>query len=304
MKAEHPASRTFIVTFFAAPVLKPGGDPCRSEDHWWARVGQRAALTLPDLERELSRHRRALGKFQQDFFVGGALLDNRRLKANVQHLDVLPVDVDHGLSAPQVHERLSPWHHIIWHTYRHTPAAPRCRAVLPLARSVNAIEYARLWAWVTTRLDGAPDPQASDPSRACLLPPIRPDGTRAVTRVFSDAPLLDPDEVMPAPVAPVTPRPALPLARVLVPADRARDVAVRRLRESQAAREVVAGLLNAEIHGPLARRVACPRCGRDSVWFHLVPGKLTGARCDHRASCGWAGGLDLLLDHHGASHGI
>ena len=300
MSAGPAAPLRFRITTFRAPVLRPGGDPTASDDHTWPKYGLALALELHELEDALGQPRPFLGKYQGEFYVGGQLREDRRLAANVLGMDVVSLDVDHGLTAPEVHERLRPWQHVIWHTYRHRPEAPRCRAAIPLARTITGEEYRRVWAWGASVLGGYADAKAADPSRACMFPPLRPDGSRAVVRVFNGAPLLIPDEVMPAPPAPRTPSP--PLTRGRVSPDRADWEARQRLRTNENARQTAANLLDARVAGDRAERIVCPRCDRRSVWFWITPGKMTGARCDHLGSCGWFGGLDTLLDSRGALH--
>ena len=56
--------------------------------------------------------------------------------------------------------------------------------------------------------------------------------------------------------------------------------------------------LGARIRGECPQRraegVACPGCGRASVWFWIEPDRLKAACCNHLASCGWRGSLDDL----------
>lgn len=46
--------------------------------------------------------------------------------------------------------------------------------------------------------------------------------------------------------------------------------------------------------GTTARGMQCPRCGRPSAWFAVVPERWYGAACSHRQTCGWTGRLAEL----------
>jgi len=75
----------------------------------------------------------------------------------------------------------------------------------------------------------------------------------------------------------------------------------RRLREHRVPRENLAHALRARITNGQARKIVCPKCGKRSVWFHIEPGRMSGAECNHKKSCGWHGALDLLALMSGAS---
>ena len=40
--------------------------------------------------------------------------------------------------------------------------------------------------------------------------------------------------------------------------------------------------------------LSCPGCGDRSAWFWIQPGRFKGARCNHRARCGWFGHIEEL----------
>lgn len=75
-------------------------------------------------------------------FVGGYLRDGRRLKANVEHRQVLALDVDHG-------ENMDVWLDFdalgitgaMYTTHKHRPEKPRYRLVIPMDRPVSYEEY-------------------------------------------------------------------------------------------------------------------------------------------------------------------
>lgn len=58
-------------------------------------------------------------------------------------------------------------------------------------------------------------------------------------------------------------------------------------------RYTLAVALGAKISGDpqVARRIQCPSCDRNSVFFYIEPDRMRTARCGHRKSCGWWGFL-------------
>jgi len=297
-------SRLWTLTVFPAPRVRLSGPgPDRSEGVVWTRVGERLQLDLEELDAFLTEPVEARGKYACPYYVGGALRDNRRALSAVQRMSLLSLDVEGGPTTQEAHQAFLPWHHDIYTSWRHTPAEHRFRVVLPLARDVDGDAYRVIWAWAADRMGGGVDPQAKDPSRALFLPAIKPDGSRAVAKAWTEAPLLDPMPILdehrkrmaakrPPPVRP-------PPRRAYLPEDRARRLARHRLRADRGTRERAAAWLEARIRGSRAERIVCPSCGRPSVWFYLEPGAKSTASCNHLNSCGWWGHLDELLEQRG-----
>jgi len=187
-------------------------------------------------------------------------------------------------------------------SWSHTPDHPRFRVILPLLEPVPSDAWPQVWAWARERSGGHIDEACKDPSRLYLLP-AKPTFTapyRALVR-HQEGPLLtlDLDDL---PLLPPSPGRRTGTERVVLPADKARLVARYRLRNSREVRERAARWLDAHLAGGRAERIACPSCGRPSVWFWIEPGRMSTAQCDHRNSCGWWGHIDEILDARGISH--
>jgi hypothetical protein len=219
----------------------------------------------------------------------------QRKSANVVEVSCLVLDFDGG--DPEA--ALAAWsdHLVVLHTtWSHTEEEPRFRLVLPLARPVPLSRWQAAWLWAADRALGA-DVACKDPARLYFRPARpRPDAPhRAEVRGHE---LLDVLAVLPEP-SPAAPALRAAAAELHVPA-RLRDSAVRgRLMTDPASRERAAVDAGATLAGGDARRratgIVCPACGRPSVWYYLSPTRLRRARCNHRSSCGWTGGIELLL---------
>lgn len=248
----------------------------------------RALITFPVLAVE---NKLALPAWSPARFRRGAA----RKAGAVEDVSCLVLDFDAG----DPDDALADWadHLVVMHTtWSHTPEAPRFRLVVPLARPVPLISWARVWAWAAERAPGA-DVACKDPSRLYFRPALpRPDAPHR-TEVLVGA-LLDVLDVLPEP-PPAAPAVRLHAPELCVPS-RLRDSAVRgRLMTDPESRERAAIGAGATITGGTGLRratgVVCPACGRASVWFYLAPTRLRRARCNHRSTCGWTGGLELLL---------
>ena len=268
-------------------------------------MGELVELDLMELDSFLTTPVPAPGKYACPYYVGGALRDGRRALAAVQRMSVLSLDVEGGPTLQDAHEAFQPFHHVVYTSWRHAPQAHRFRLVLPLVRDVSSEAYRVLWAWAAARMGSGVDPQAKDPSRALFLPVVKPDGSRALTRVWSEAPPLDPAPILEDHRGLETktrPRPVkTPTRRTSVPEDQARRLARHRLRTDRGTRERAAAWLDAQVRGSRAEGVTCPSCGRPSAWFYLEPGAKSTASCNHLNSCGWWGHLDELLEQQGGT---
>lgn len=297
--------RTFTLTRFEPPVVRPGASADDADGVVWPVTGGRWTGDLDALVVFLTTPVSADGKFACPFFLVGAFEGDVRRNAMYQHASVVALDVEGGPTTREAHARFVDWFHVLYTTWRHTREDHRFRLVLPLARDVTAREYKLLWAVLARRLGVGADQQTKDLARALFLPAIRPDGRRAAAKAWTEAPLLDPDALLTEALALVGPgalvRPVRPLRPVSLPMDEARRLARRRLATEPEARQRAAAFLDANVRGRRADGVVCPQCGRPSVWFWLEPGRMGTARCNHRNSCGWYAPLDELLDAHGAS---
>lgn len=180
------------------------------------------------------------------------------------------------------------WRYLRHTTWSHTPAHPKGRLVLPLARPVPASRWGAAWAWAQARAPSL-DRKCCDPGRLYFLPAIpAPDHPHEAE--IHEGDLLDLADLCPAPPPPPPPPPRLPVPWFL-----RQRVASRRLLHDPLTREAFAAGLQARIRGEgrarRAERIPCPACGRPSVWFPIAPERQRRAYCNHRASCGWSGAL-------------
>lgn len=245
----------------------------------------RALITFPVIA---VAHKLDLPAWSPARFAAGS----ERKSRNVVEISAIVFDYDEG----DPDEALARWAGfvaVVHSTYSHAADAPRFRLVVPLATPVPASLWASAWELASARAVGS-DPACKDPSRLYFRP-ARPSRDAAHFAKVQGGRLFDF-----GPVPPVATRLARPgIASVRVPA-RLRDRAIAaRLRHDAPSREHVAQEIGAQIagHGDSRRavHVPCPACGEASVWFYVVPSRLSRARCNHRNSCGWSGTLDELL---------
>jgi hypothetical protein len=268
-------------------------------DSAWDNVPKRRTTTLAGLVRALitfpvreTSNKLGLPAWSPAKFADGSV----RCAAAVETVCCLVLDFDAG--DPDV--ALAGWAGtmaVLHSTWSHTPESPRFRLVVPLARPVPVDRWAAAWRWAAARSPGA-DPACKDPSRLYFRPAL-PSVDAAHLSTVQPGELLDVLALLEDVAPPVDPSLRRTRPEIHVPA-RLRDHAVRaRLRSDPDSRERAAAELGAAVTGTgsqqRATSVACPACRRPSVWFYLAPARLRGARCNHRNSCGWTGGLDALL---------
>jgi hypothetical protein len=212
-------------------------------------------------------------------------------------IGTLVLDIDEGTTVEEALDRCAGWALILHTSWSYQEDAPKFRVLLPLARPVPPKEWTARWEAATSAIGLSLDRTCKDPRRRYLLPAASAADAPRRSVVALDRPALDLLDVqLPTPDAPAarTSRP-----EIHVPA-RLRDQAVRaRLRWDPDSRERAAAQLGAAVVGQGERRraagIVCPACSRPSVWFYVAPAHLRRARCNHRESCGWAGGLEELL---------
>ena len=189
-------------------------------------------------------------------------------------------------------------------TWSHTPDAPRYRVVLPLGEPVPAPLWPEAWAWAVAKLPDwlKPDPACKDPSRMFWRPAAPPDapGHRSLAQGgrMLVIPLEEVQREKRERERKARERRERLRRRVKLP-PKQQDIELRaRLRDDPVLREKVGVRLGGRVTGAgyLLRVVgiACPACGRASVWFPLEPRKSSSARCNHVNSCGWWGWLEDL----------
>ncbi len=229
----------------------------------------------------------------------------RRAKDTVVAVSCLVLDYDEGTPIAEVHEAWSPWPHVLHTSWSHTEAHAKSRVVLPFEVPIAAVSWPRVFAWALTRAPSI-DRRCSDPSRLWFVPAIRSAEWPFVSKVWdepSNLLRLEPENLPPAPAEHP---PKLTLVRresgppPRVRADRQLGEAQRALKASPDARrragEALGGRVCGGGDGERIDQVVCPACGRLSVWWPVSPRTTVKALCHHRASCGWTGFLDTLLD--------
>ncbi len=111
-------------------------------------------------------------------FALAAFTDNRRILANVEHVDALILDFDHG--RPSIEKIKAAFPGILgvaYTTWSHERHAPRLRTILLHSRPVSQDEHDRLWLWAQaacTKVGLEADESARDSTHLYFLPSYRP----------------------------------------------------------------------------------------------------------------------------------
>ena len=143
------------------------------------------ALTL---EHEVKR------EAKKDFRLWAPLLfrpGGKRDAADIQHVSCLVLDYDDGSPIDEATDVWRPWFHIIHTTWSHTPAHPKFRVVLPLARPVAPGAFGDVWRWAEDRTGFAIDPTGKGVARVYAIPVV-PDARASRRALAHGGPLLDP----------------------------------------------------------------------------------------------------------------
>ena len=279
-----------------SPGYKPGAWP---EEH---------RLTWTQLCRAFTHFRptpplNAAGEADKTALPGWApvsFANNRRRILNTKEISCLVLDFDGGATPEQALKVWASWP-LIWHTsWSHTPAKPKFRIILPLARPQGLARWDRIWEWAYGKTGGTADKQCSDPCRLYFVPAIRPGGVRHAEVIDPGGDLLDIDpESLPLSTEERAAAERLRLRELRAKRppvywgdEAGRKLAYRqRLWTDPDARHAFALKIGAEISGDRAFHARCPGCGEAEVWFKFSGG---WANCNHRNSCGWQGELILL----------
>jgi len=274
-------------------------------DRLTAREPEALAWSFPDLRRILATHHRreawtdkdAVSLWSPTIYKEGTT----RGAANVEAVTALVFDFDDG-TPPRAAAAFRDWVHIGHTSWSHTEEAPKWRLILPLEVSVPGEQWPRAWQrainlWEELKPEGAgmPDLKCKDPSRIYYLPAWRAGQPR---RAWAwDDPEAEPHGLScrllgldweRIPEAPTKPTPARRPGRT--PETALPGQFKDRARADPAVRERIARQVDATISSDgIARRIACPQCGKRSAWFVVDPAEKKGAECNHRNSCGWHG---------------
>lgn len=186
--------------------LKISTAPRRTSKHWrndvieWDDLVERTRTTHRTSETH-EQYMAMSAAEQSDVkdvggFVAGHLADGRRKKGNVLSRSALALDID--FARPDIWLTLAEAidvEAIAYTTHKHSPAQPRVRLVVPLAREVSAEEYVpiarRVASWVGM---DAFDDSTYEPHRLMYWPSTSADG-EYVHQHYEGA-VLDPDEVL------------------------------------------------------------------------------------------------------------
>ena len=129
-------------------------------------------------------------------FVGGYLKNGKRNNASVVNRCMLCLDADNA--DPELLDDLDVTFinaYALYSTHSHTPEKMRLRLIIPLTRTVTPDEYAAVSRRVADDLNLARfDPTTFEPARLMYWPSTPEDGEFVFQ--YSDAPFLDPDEVL------------------------------------------------------------------------------------------------------------
>lgn len=226
-----------------------------------------------------------------------------RSSAAVLYVSALVLDYD---TQAEIGAALAQWaglEAVAYTTWSHSPAAPRCRVVLPLATSIAGSIWADVYARATEHLQPplAPDRQCKDPSRAYFVPAVGCGGLHRSR--YQPGSLLDLRPTAAAvQQAQEAHRQAQEARRATQRQRRGQTIpsttglareAQEALRHDPSVRQALAERVGAAVvesaGSRKARGAPCPSCGRGAVWW-AVDG--TGwARCNHRNSCGYEASL-------------
>jgi hypothetical protein len=205
----------------------------------------------------------------------------------------LVVDLDEGgIKRETLRDALGDVHAIYHSTYSSTPAHPKGRAIMPLARPCPVSLWPRMWQWVETRLGAEIDRACKDPARVFYLP-SHPSGGHREFWVLPGA-LLEVDYIglpMTAEERKVEQR----RSRRREPVMSGKRDLWHLLKTDPRVREAAAIDLGARIVEQRATCIPCPTCGRPDVWF-IIDKRGGKARCNHVNSCGAEFWLDQLLE--------
>lgn len=161
-------------------------------------------LAVPLRTPETMAEYRALTKTRRDDikdvggFVGGTLRGGRRKAENVASRDVVTLDMDAipaGTEIWPMFETVFDFAACLYSTHSHTAKAHRLRLVIPLARTVSPDEYGAISRMLAQDIGiDYCDDTTYDPGRLMYWASCSIDAEYIFR--YSDAPLLDPDEVL------------------------------------------------------------------------------------------------------------
>lgn len=262
------------------------------------------------------------------------IFDGTRCAENAVKITCLVFDVDDGITPFNTWQMFAREWNVIAHTsFSSRPNHHKYRIILPLARPIPADDWTRasiaaneLWAKVVGRKTEITREEERAWKRAALNDVDHPliwrrfyDRGEADQKAIKDRARIYYRFALPAssyaPTHPLAPRyyhycdawdgginMTLDYSHVELPKrkikqiDRSKPVGMREALTDPRLRMEIAILSSASINGNTARRITCPQCNRNSVWFaiDIDNTKQQWATCNHVESCGWWGSLEAL----------
>ncbi len=182
----------------AVEIWRRGGAPPGRAGAKIEAIARHARERGEDVERAVSERASALEhevkrEAKKDFRLWAPLLfrpGGKRDAADIQHVSCLVLDYDDGTPIDEADDVWRPWFHIIHTTWSHTPAHPKFRVVLPLARPVAPAAFLDVWRWAEDRTGFAIDPTGKGVARAYAIPVV-PDARASRRALAHPGPLLD-----------------------------------------------------------------------------------------------------------------
>lgn len=172
----------------------------QNKEMFWGEFLDKLATTTRT--RETVTDYAAMSKADRDTvkdvggFVGGYLKNGRRNNASVVNRCMLCLDADNA--DPGLMDDLDMTFinaYALYSTHSHTPERMRLRLIIPLTRTVTPDEYAAVARRVADDLNLTRfDPTTFEPARLMYWPSTPENGEFVFQ--YSDAPFLDPDEVL------------------------------------------------------------------------------------------------------------
>lgn len=163
-----------------------------------------ARLSVPHRTGETLSEYQNMTKAKRDVikdvggFVGGTLKEGRRLQENVIDRSVVTLDLDSiptGVDVWSTVETVLDYAAAVYSTHSHTPQANRLRLVIPLKRPVTPDEYGAVSRKIAEEIGiDYCDDTTYDPARLMYWASCSLDAEFVFE--YTDAPLLDPDEVL------------------------------------------------------------------------------------------------------------
>ena len=197
-----------------------------------------------------------------------------RLKENVESLSCLVLDYDEGETIEEAKKKWEKYTFILYTSFNHSKKLDKFRVVLPLLKPVLAKNWLAAWRWAELHSGLTIDTKCKDPNRLYFFP-CNPAPEEPSHFYVNQAKTIDLSHLRYEPPPPrVVPRFAGAIQT-----------------EDPAWRESVGLLAGGRRVSDRIRGITCPKCGRKEVWWLIRPDSWSGACCNRRNSCGWAGGI-------------